>query len=87
VKVVIPASGGTPRQVTNWVCPTQLPTTAVSTTTNTNDTLKCSGGSLPVGQTFQLFVRTNPDASAGMGGQLFGQQDSVFKGPFAITGP
>ena len=27
------------------------------------------------------------EPTSGMGGQVFGQQDGSFKGPFAITGP
>ena len=87
VKIVIPPSGGTPRQITNQLCPSQLPSAVVSTTSNSNDTLTCSGGSLPVGQDFTLNVRTSPAPSNGMGGQLFGRQDGAFRGPFSITGP
>jgi hypothetical protein len=87
IRVVVPPSGNTPRQITNKLCPTQLPTAQITTTTNTNDTLVCSGGSLPVGTNFRVHVQTNPLPTAGMGGQLFGQQDGAFKGPFDIAGP
>lgn len=87
VKVVVPPAGSTPRQITNTLCPSQLPHATVSTTTSTNDTLTCDGGTLPVGQSFQLNVQTNPPPSSGMGGQLFGRQDGTFQGPFQITGP
>jgi hypothetical protein len=87
VEVVIPPAGSSPRQIVNSLCPTQLPTAAVSTTVNPSDTLTCSGGSLPIGQQFTLNVQTSPAPTPGMGGQLFGRQDGAFKGPFAITGP
>lgn len=87
VSVVIPPSGSTPRRITNQLCPSQLPNPAVSTTTNPNDTLTCSGGSLAVGADFTLNVRTSPAPSNGMGGHLYGRQDGAVKGPFSITGP
>lgn len=75
------------RQVTNFLCPSQLPVGAISTTATTNDTLTCSGGTLPLDQKFQLNVRMSPGPTTGMGGKLFGRQDGVFKGPFQISGP
>jgi hypothetical protein len=75
------------RQITNYLCPTQLPSGAVTTTSAANDTLTCSGGTLAIDEAFRMNLRTNPNPSSGMGGQLYGQQDGVFKGPFAITGP
>jgi len=87
VRVIVPGPGGTPRQITNTLCPSQLPTATVSSTTNPNDTLTCSGGSLPVGQPFSLNVQTNPVPTPGLGGQLFGQRDGTWQGPFTIIGP
>lgn len=87
VKAVIPPADGTPRAITNMLCPTQLPMAQLLTTTNPNDTLVCSGGSLPVGTPFDLNVQTSPAPTAAMGGQMFGYQEGTFKGPFAITGP
>ncbi len=83
VKVVVP--GG--RTITNEICPTQLPNPTIATTTTAGDTLICSGGTLAVGNAFQLNVQTSPDPTAGMGGQLFGRQNGTFAGPFTITGP
>lgn len=83
VRVVVP--GG--RQIVNQLCPSQLPTTQVSTTSSANDTLTCSGGSLPLNTRFTLNVQTSPAPSAGMGGQIYGRQDGQLKGPFAISGP
>ncbi len=57
------------------------------TATSTNDTLTCSGGTIMPGQQLQLNVRMTPGPTTGMGGQLFGRQDGVFKGPLQITGP
>jgi hypothetical protein len=87
IKVVLPPAGTTPRQVTNYICPTQLPTAAITTTSNANDTLTCSGGSLPIGQQFSLNVQTSPLPSSGMGGQLIVHQDGAYLAPFSITGP
>jgi hypothetical protein len=82
IKVVMPD-----RAVTNHLCPTQLPRGTVSTTAVANDTLTCDGGTLPLDQDFKLNIRTNPPPATGMGGKLYGRQDGVFRGPFAITGP
>ena len=87
IRVVLPPDGSTNRQVTNYLCPNQLPTAAVETTNAPNDTLACSGGSLALEERFSMNIRMNPPPTAGMGGQLFGQQDGSFKGPFAISGP
>jgi len=87
IRVVLPPDGSTNRQVTNYLCPSQLPTAAVETTNAPNDTLACSGGSLALEERFSMNIRMNPPPTAGMGGQLFGQQDGSFKGPFAISGP
>lgn len=84
---VVPPSGSTARQITNYICPSQLPNPTTSTTTNPNDTLICTGGSLAVGADFTLNVRTNPAPSPGMGGRIYGRQDGTVKGPFSITGP
>lgn len=87
VKVVVPPEGATERRITNQLCPIQLPNPEVSKTTNPDDTLTCTGGTLQVGEQFSLNVRTTPPPTAGMGGQLFGRQGGSFKGPFTITGP
>jgi hypothetical protein len=87
IRVVLPPDGSTNRQVTNYLCPNQLPVAAVETTNAPNDTLVCSGGSLALGERFSMNIRMNPPPTNGMGGQLFGQQDGSFKGPFGITGP
>jgi hypothetical protein len=87
IRVVLPPEGSTNRQVTNFLCPSQLPTGAIETTNSLYDTLSCSGGSLALEERFSLNIRMNPPPTAGMGGQLLGQQDGSFKGPFAITGP
>lgn len=87
IKVVLPPAGTTPRQVTNYICPTQLPTAAITTTNSANDTLMCSGGSLPIGQQFSLNVQTSPVPSSGMGGQLLVHQDGAYLAPFSIGGP
>lgn len=87
IRVVLPPDGSTSRQVTNYLCPSQLPTAAVETTNAPNDTLVCGGGSLALEERFSVNIRMNPPPTAGMGGQLFGQQDGSFKGPFAVSGP
>jgi hypothetical protein len=87
VKVVVPPAGSTPRQIVNSLCPAQLPVGAVSSTANPNDTLTCSGGSLPIGQSATLDVQTVPAPTAGVGGQLYGSRGGALIGPFAITGP
>ena len=87
IRVVLPPDGSTARQVTNYLCPSQLPVAAVETTNNPNDTLACSGGSLALEERFEFNIRMNPPPTSGMGGQIFGQQDGTFKGPFAIAGP
>jgi hypothetical protein len=87
IRVVLPPDGSTNRQVTSYLCPNQLPVAAVETTNAPNDTLACSGGSLALEERFSMNIRMNPPPTTGMGGQIFGQQDGSFKGPFAITGP
>jgi hypothetical protein len=87
IKVVLPPAGTTPRAVTNYICPTQLPTAAITTTRNANDTLMCSGGSLPINQQFSLNVQSSPPPSSGMGGQLIAQQDGTYLTPFSFGGP
>jgi hypothetical protein len=86
-RIVLPPDGSTNRQVTNYLCPSQLPVASVETTNTPNDTLACSGGGLALDERFSVNIRMNPPPTSGMGGQLFGQQDGTFKGPFAITGP
>jgi hypothetical protein len=87
IKVVLPPAGTTARAVTNYICPTQLPTATITTTTNANDTLMCSGGSLGIGQQFTLNVQSLPVPTAGMGGQLIVHQDGAYLAPFSISGP
>jgi hypothetical protein len=87
IKVVLPPSGATPRKVTNYICPAQLPAAAITTTSNAGDTLTCSGGSLTLGQQFSLNVQSSPLPSSGMGGQLLAHQDGAYLAPFPITGP
>jgi len=80
--------GGTPpRTISNYLCPSQLPTAAILTTTSSDDTLQCSGGSLPVNQSFSLNIRPTPAPTAGIGGSIWAQQNGTFAGPFSITGP
>jgi hypothetical protein len=87
IKVVLPPAGSTPRKVTNYICPAQLPTAAITTTTSASDTLMCSGGSLALGQQFSLNVQSSPAPSAAMGGQLVVHQDGAYLAPFSISGP
>ena len=87
IRVVLPALGSTPRAVTNYICPSQLPMAAIITTNNANDTLQCSGGTLPLNQTFSLNVQTSPPPSSGMGGTLFALQGSAYLAPFTFGGP
>ena len=87
IRIVLPPDGSTNRQVTNYLCPNQLPVAAVETTNAPNDTLACSGGSLALEERFSVNIRMTPPPTTGMGGQIFGQQDGSFKGPFTITGP
>jgi hypothetical protein len=86
---VPPVNPTTPRRITNFICPSQLPNGQIVTTTTDGDTLLCSGGQLPVGQTFQANVQTMPAPETGMGGRLFGRAagSSSFAGPFAVSGP
>ena len=87
IKVVVPPAGSTPRAVTNYICPSQLPTPAITTTNHANDTLMCSGGSLPIDQQFMLNVQTSPPPGSGMGGQLLAHQDGAYLPPFSFGGP
>jgi hypothetical protein len=87
LKLVLAPAGTTPRAVTNHICPTQLPTAAITTTKNANDTLMCSGGSLPLDQQFSLNVQTSPPPSSGMGGQLIAHQDGAYLAPLSFGGP
>jgi hypothetical protein len=87
IKVVLPPAGTTPRKVTNYICPAQLPSAAITTTRSVGDTLMCSGGSLPIGQQFSLNVQSSPAPSTGMGGQLLVRQDGAYLAPFSFGGP
>jgi hypothetical protein len=75
------------RTITAFLCPTQLPTGTLSQTSNPNDTLTCSGGSLAVGQPFRFNLRTNPAPTAGMTVRVSARQDGAIKGPFTFNGP
>ena len=89
-EVVFPADPRARKRVTfrrQPALPEPAPGTQVTTTSSNNDTLVCSGGSLPLRQSFTLNVRTNPGPSAGIGGQIFGRQDGQLKGPFPTSGP
>ncbi|HEV2924120.1 MAG TPA: hypothetical protein VGW98_08810 [Solirubrobacteraceae bacterium] len=87
IKVVLPPAGTTPRKVTNYICPPQLPIAAITTTSSAGDTLMCSGGSLALGQQFSLNVQSSPAPSTGMGGQLLVHQDGAYLAPFSFGGP
>jgi hypothetical protein len=75
------------RQVTNFICSGPLPVGEISTTSSQNDTLTCSGGSLPLGENYFMNVQTNPPPSDGMGAQVSARQDGSFVGPFSLAGP
>src|SRR5262245_23751548 len=83
IRVVVPDSGGSQRQITNFLCPAQLPNGQVS-----GNSLQCvRANAIMIGDTFRVHVQTAPPPTSGMGGQLFGRQGGSFKGPFGITGP
>lgn len=87
VRYVLPPAASGPRQVTNFFCPDPLPSGAISTTTNANDTLTCSGGSLPLGQRYSAAIRLSPAPQNGMGMQVSARQDGQFTRPFQLPGP
>jgi hypothetical protein len=79
-----------PRQITNFICPSKLPSGTLSSTDQSNDTLTCrssTGGSIALEERFSMNLRTSPNPSSGMGGRVLGEQDGSFKGPFSIGGP
>jgi hypothetical protein len=76
-----------PRRITDFLCPSQLPVGALSRTDRDDDTLTCRGGTIALEERYRMNLRTDPTPTAGMGGNVFGEQDGAFKGPFAITGP
>jgi hypothetical protein len=79
-----------PRQITNFLCPSKLPNGTLSQSNQNNDTLTCrssTGGSIALDERFRMNLRTSPNPSSGMGGQVSGEQDGSFKGPFNIGGP
>ena len=82
VRMVVPD-----RQVTNFICGGQLPQGSITTTNQPNDTLQCTGGSLPLGESFSMNVQTSPPPSNGMGAQVFARQDGRLVGPLAVQGP
>ena len=86
LKFVFPPSETTPRQVTNFICPTELPTAAITTTTTPDDTLSCSGGSMPVGTTTSFNAQTSPAPSPGMGGMAIASQGGATT-TVQMTGP
>ena len=87
VRVIVPDSGATNREITNQLCPSQLPGTEVIDPAGPRSGLRCHGGSLALRERFNMNVRTSPNPSPGMGGQLWAVQDGTLKGPFPITGP
>jgi len=91
IKIVVPplstSSGTTPRLVTNFICPSQLPSGAIVSTRYPNDTLMCSGGTLPINQQFMLNLQSLPPPNAGMGGMMLAQQNGAYVNPFTIGGP
>ena len=78
VKFTVP--GG--RQVTNSKCPAPLPTGEVS-----GSTLTCSGGSLPLGQSYEAFMQTSPQPEHGMGADVSVRQDGQLTPPAKAPGP
>jgi hypothetical protein len=84
IRVVVPASGATPRLIVKFLCPSQLPN---GSNPSPYDTLTCSGGSLAVGATFTFNLRTYPYPTAGMGLQIYAGRNGVFEGPFTLSGP
>ena len=83
----MPPLGSTLRYVINDICPPQLPTAAILTTTNYDDTLMCSGGTLPINQQFNLNLQTYPAPSSGMGATIIAEQRGSYLNPFSISGP
>ncbi len=67
--------------VTNFICPPGFSGSIAG------NSLTCSGGSLPVGSSYELKLRTSPASAPNSGGRLFLQQDGSFVGPFTIRGP
>ena len=78
VRVVLPSG----IEITDHLCPTQLPNSTIA-----GNSITCDGGTLSVGQSFTLNLQTSPFPTAGMGGQLFGGGPGGEVGPFTITGP
>ena len=79
VRIVLPSGF----VITNHICPSQLPNSAIS-----GNTIACGGGTLTVGQPFALNLQTSPFPTPGMGGQLFGiGTEGAVSGPFTIQGP
>ena len=59
-----------PRTITNFICPSQLPSASLA-----GGTITCSNGSIPVGGSYQMKLRTSPPPGAGMGGQVYLRQN------------
>jgi hypothetical protein len=74
------APGG--RQITNSNCPAPLANREVS-----GSTLTCSGGSLPLGQSYEAFMQTSPQPEHGMGVEVSARQDGQFTPPAQAPGP
>jgi len=87
IKIVLPPAGSTPRAVSNYICPVQLPDAAITITHTTDDTLMCSGGMLALNQQFSVNLQSVPPPSANMGGQLLAQQGVSYLAPFTFGGP
>ena len=82
LKVVV--VGPNPRQITNMLCPSQLPRPALATTTNANDTLICTGGSLPADQPYKFNIRLN-GAPAGDSVRIFEGIAGTYYGPLTAA--
>jgi hypothetical protein len=82
MKVVV--TGPVVLQITNKLCPTQLPNPTVTTTTRPNDTLLCSGGSLPAKTPFKFNLRfdKNPEGDSV---QIYLTQSGKLYGPLTAA--
>jgi hypothetical protein len=87
LEIEVPPDGSTQRAITNYICPMQLPTAVLIATTYFNDTVRCSGGTLPLNEPFTLNIKTLPIPDLGMDTTLFGYQGSKSLPPFSIAAP
>lgn len=76
-----------PRRVVSFQPPARLSTCSPATTRMPDDTLVCTGATVPPGSHERLQLRTYPPPADAMGGLFLLSQGTSSRGPYQISGP